>query len=146
MEVNTIIIRAEGVLKRIITPVTVCQSVLLIQHAGLSSISIDASAMWDTGADSCCISASLAAELGLTSIGSFTAHGFQSSGEYPGYMLDITLPDGQSALNVPVVAFDKRSNYDIIIGMNIISLGRFVIDNNKGNTIFSFQFGEGAIS
>jgi hypothetical protein len=139
MEVNTIILKAEGILKQIVTPVTVCQSVLYSNRKGLVSTPIDVRAMWDTGADCCCISSSLAYELGLTSIGAWNVRGFQSSGDADAYILDMTLPDGQIICNVPVITFEGSGNYDIIIGMNIISLGRFLIDNNNGNTIFSFK-------
>jgi hypothetical protein len=53
--------------------------------------------------------------------------------------MDIILPDGIRIANVPVAEIDSEREFDIIIGMNIISLGDFAISNNNGKTVMSFR-------
>jgi hypothetical protein len=95
--------------------------------------------MWDTGSTGTCISARLARYLELSSVASLdltTVHDSKASNVY---MLDIILPDGIRIANVPAAEIDSKREFDIIIGMNIISLGDFAITNNSGKTVMSFR-------
>jgi hypothetical protein len=139
MDILAITIRAEHRLNRIITPVTVQQAEAYCVSKGLVIDPIEARALWDTGATGTCISARLAQYMKLDSVTSLyvtSVHGSKPSKIYP---LDIILPDGIRIANVPVAEIDSEREFDIIIGMNIISLGDFAITNNSGKTVMSFR-------
>lgn len=94
--------------------------------------------LWDTGATGSMITSRVVKELGLSPIRQIqTAHA-QGVSMTNLYYVNIILPNGIQVPNVPVgegVLVDT----DVLIGMDIISLGDFSICNRNGGTVFSFQ-------
>jgi hypothetical protein len=124
---------------RIITPLSVQQAEDYCRTQNFKQIKFDARAMWDTGSTGCCISQNLAESLGLTSIASLdlvSAHGSKPS---DAYILDILMPDGILVKNILAAEIIPSGSFDMIIGMNIISLGDFAISNDNGKTVMSFR-------
>jgi hypothetical protein len=139
MDSLAITIKADGILNRIITPVTVQQAENYCISNGFEIKPVEARAMWDTGSTGCCISQRLAQYLALTRIDSWNLTSVHDSKASNVYLLDIVLPDKISIANVPAVEIEAIGQYDIIIGMNIITLGDLAITNDSGKTVMSFR-------
>ena len=98
-------------------------------------------AIWDTGATASVITEKIVNALGLKPTGMsnvITANGptVQST-----YIVDIVLPNNLQVRDVTVTgAPGFSSDCDVLIGMDIISLGDFSITNFEGNTCLSFRF------
>ncbi len=99
---------------------------------------VNCQCLWDTGASSSCISKNLAEKLGLKQVGvaqSFTAAGLTLAKTY---VVNIGLPNH---VQIPMVMVSEAvlNGFDVLIGMDIITLGDFSITNVDGRTIFSFR-------
>ncbi len=101
---------------------------------------LSVNALWDTGASSTCISKALSKKLGLGIIGKHrmrTASGIQT---VPEHIIDITLPNNLHIPMIPAVEFVGAPNFDILIGMDLITLGDFAITNAGRTSCVSFRF------
>lgn len=99
---------------------------------------IKCTCLWDTGASSSCISKRLAEKLGLIQVGvakTFTAAGLSQTKTY---IVNIGLPNH---VQIPMVPVSEAvlNEFDVLIGMDIITLGDFSITNVGGKTVFSFR-------
>jgi len=57
---------------------------------------------------------------------------------YPVYSAAIKIQGGLKIKEHRFVSFPSIHTFDMIIGMDIIALGKFCIENRKGNSVFSF--------
>lgn len=55
------------------------------------------------------------------------------------YLIDIGLPNGVAFSAVQVSRAILGPGSDVLVGMDIISMGDFSITNQNGNTVFSFR-------
>ncbi|MDR1901464.1 MAG: hypothetical protein LBQ88_04170 [Treponema sp.] len=132
--------KADHRLTRIITPVSVQQSKEYCALKDFTAYPIDALAMWDTGAKLTYISYKLASALKLIKVNSLELTSIHNRAFTDVFLIDITLPDNTAMIgNIMAAAVDTGNEFDIIIGMNIISLGDFAITNDDGKTVFSFR-------
>lgn len=102
--------------------------------------SIDVIALWDTGATTCCVSEDVVKKLSLVSTGNLRISTPSSSNELVDtYLVDLLLPNDIKIDDV-VVAHSKigAQGIGLLVGMDIISKGDFLITNNN-ETIFSFR-------
>ncbi|GHT60988.1 hypothetical protein FACS1894109_19200 [Spirochaetia bacterium] len=139
MDTLAITFKMDRRVDRVVTPLSVQQAEDYCRTQNFEYIKFDVRAMWDTGSTGCCISQNLADSLGLTSIASLdlvSAHGSKPSDVY---ILDILMPDGVLVKNVLAAEIVPSGEFDMIIGMNIISLGDFAISNDNGKTVMSFR-------
>lgn len=97
------------------------------------------SAIWDTGAMKSCITKRIAEDLSLIPIGRTTLGTANGSTVADTYFVDIGLPNGVMVPKVLVNCADLGEGLDVLIGMDIISLGDFSITNLNGRTTFSFR-------
>ncbi len=95
-------------------------------------------AIWDTGATGTVISKKVAVDLGLKPISMAKVKGVNSESIVPVYYVNVYLPNKVSILFVRVTE-GLLGDVDVLIGMDIISLGDFAISNFNGKTIFSFR-------
>lgn len=93
--------------------------------------------IWDTGAQSTVISAKVAKELRLKPIGKVDVRGVNSTIESNVYLVNLCLPNKIIISFVQVTEGNISS--DVLVGMNIITLGDFSITNFNKKTIFSFR-------
>ncbi|MDE6736107.1 MAG: retroviral-like aspartic protease family protein [Treponemataceae bacterium] len=96
-------------------------------------------AIWDTGATKTCITKRIADDLNLIPIGRATistANGIITTNTYS---VHIGLPNGVTIQNILVSCANLGADTDILIGMDIITLGDFSITNVNGRTVFSFR-------
>lgn len=95
--------------------------------------------LWDTGASSTLISSKVAKALGLTSIGTSFLSGYNSGIDVKNtFLVHLGLPTGDIVTNVVAMEFDG-DDYDLVIGMDVITRGDFAITNKGQKTTFSFR-------
>lgn len=86
----------------------------------------------DTGADNTCISPKVAASLGLQPISKIPVSGATGVAEMNQYMIDLMLQFGPNSIpigNHVVTGFNSHSsNYDMLIGRDIICRGIFTME------------------
>ncbi|MHC6204130.1 retropepsin-like aspartic protease [Breznakiellaceae bacterium SP9] len=139
MESQAFTIRENDKIESIITPVTVQQSIAFCQYFNIQTKQIEACAMWDTGANGSCISRGLAQKLNLKSIEIRKVEGIHGIKKSNVYITDSMLPNKLTVANVRVTEYLDNDDFDIIIGMDIITLGDFSLSNDKGKSVFSFR-------
>lgn len=98
-------------------------------------------AIWDTGAMTTNISDNVVKSFGLVPTGTTKLGSIYATNMRPTYEVNIELPGGFRCCGLRVVGVDKIiKDVDVIIGMDIISLGDFAVSNYNGKTSFSFRF------
>ncbi|MEO6098306.1 MAG: aspartyl protease family protein [Fibrobacteria bacterium] len=98
-------------------------------------------AIWDTGATGTVITKAAAAGLGLVATGQTEVHGVHGGKVVSTYIVDLHLPNGATIPFVEVTECDALSNdgkCNVLIGMNVISLGDFAVTNKENNTVMTF--------
>lgn len=105
-----------------------------------TDITMPAKALWDTGATGTCISKELAQKLKLAPIGMQQIQTPSGVGTVNKYQMHIVLNNEVIIPNVTVIDSEiGNQNIDILIGMDIITLGDFAISNFENKTQFSFR-------
>ena len=97
-------------------------------------------ALWDTGSTMSVISEELASKLNLEPVGEMLAE--TAGGKYVAkrYVVSISLPNRLNIENVMISSGKLGPGIDLLIGMDIITLGDFAITNYNNKTVFSFRF------
>ena len=98
---------------------------------------IKTDAIWDTGATHSVFSSRIAQKLDLASVDKWTAGGINQVIKTDVVVATIILPNGLK-LTEKRFAICDIPGADVLIGMDIISMGDFVITNARGKTFFSF--------
>lgn len=97
-------------------------------------------ALWDTGATGSCISDQKVKDLELVPTGKITMTTPQGKTEENTYLVDIVLPNNVTVQGVVVNGSRiGEQGLDLLIGMDIISMGDFVISQPSRGTVFSFR-------
>ena len=96
-------------------------------------------ALWDTGATTTVISSRIVQQLHLQPFDSTGVSGIMGVSNTNTYLVHISLPTGDTYTFIEVMESDF-DDYDIIIGMDIISLGDFCFTNANSRSCFSFRF------
>lgn len=128
----------DGIAEAILTPVAVCEAVELKEGMKIPPVYRTENCMWDTGATNSLISSKVVNALKLNPYGKCLVSDNTAVEERDTYMVHIGLPTGNTAINVEVM-LTQSSDYDVVIGMDIITQGDFVITNANGTTCFSFR-------
>lgn len=95
--------------------------------------------VWDTGASKSSISQRVVDELGLISVGNIVISTSNGVVTVNAYYVDFTLPNDETVKYILVSCADLGDETDVLIGMDIISLGDFSITNANNQTTFSFR-------
>lgn len=96
--------------------------------------------IWDTGATTSVITKKVAQGLGLKPIGKTLVQGVTGRGTRNRFLVNFYLPNKVIISYVSVTECDALAgDFDILIGMDIISLGDFAVTNYRGKTTFSFR-------
>ena len=108
--------------------------------AGVNPISTKA--IWDTGAQKSIITPYIAQALNLKPVNQVTIGGIHGKNQSDIVIVTLEIP-GQNIhkdLQVAVCPFnaDPKSDTNMLIGMDIISQGDFVLSNGGGDTLFTF--------
>jgi len=121
------------IVREISTPVTLYSS-----FSSLDGKIVSTSAVWDTGANHSVLSPKIVQELELCAIDTKWVYGINNSNRLSDVVIatirftdDLVLANRRfSVNNIP--------GTDVLIGMDIIMMGNFVINNTDGKTLFSF--------
>lgn len=120
-----------GVVRAVVTDVG-----LVLDATKESMRVVKSRALWDTGAVTSVIDKSLVEKLGLVPFDTgraYTAQGFYDSSMY---LLDVMLPNNIIVKGLRV-GDGEFQGFDMLLGMDVISLGDFHLTND-GNTVFKF--------
>lgn len=96
-------------------------------------------AIWDTGATSSMISASMARKLQLVPIGTVQIAGVHGIQNTKCYFIDIIFQNGFTIENIKVSEGSNFGGFDLLIGMDIIGRGVMLINGMDGNLKVQFQ-------
>jgi predicted aspartyl protease len=102
-----------------------------------SSKTLDAT--WDTGAMGSVVARKIADDLGLPVIGYSKISTANGPCEVPFYYIDVKLPNQIVVQKLRVSGGRLPEKCDMLIGMDIISLGDFAVSNYQGKTTFTFR-------
>lgn len=98
-------------------------------------------AVWDTGATSTCITPKVVKEIGLKPSGKTHINGADGKIKkaVATYKIDMILTQKTLVQGINAAELVNLKSCDILIGMDVITLGDFSITNEKRKTIFSFR-------
>jgi uncharacterized protein YchJ len=96
-------------------------------------------AIWDTGATGSVITKKVAQELNLKPVGMVEVHTASGIDTANTYLVNIWLPNKVVFYNLRVAEGKIAEQYEVLIGMDIISKGDFAITNYNGTTVFTFR-------
>jgi hypothetical protein len=139
MNFQALTITAPGIAQSIILPVVVNQSKSLCQRFGLNKTEAGVYALLDTGATNSSISNTLAASLGLQVLDKYRVEAAGGVHFGNAYSIDVALRNMDPFTNIHAVEFVGNDRFDIIIGMDIITLGDLAITNCDYRTVLSFR-------
>lgn len=97
-------------------------------------------ALWDTGSNMTVISENLAREMNLEPVGEMYANTAGGNFKFNKYVISVSLPNRLNIENIAIAGGNLNKDIDILIGMDLITLGDFAITNYNNKTVFSFRF------
>jgi predicted aspartyl protease len=139
MRYNALTIASPGIAQNILMPVVIQQSKSICQAYHINSDAVDVYALLDTGASVTCISQTLADKLNLKTVGQGimdTAGGIHKTNLY---YIDLLMRNDISFINIQAMEFTGSKRFDILIGMDILTLGDLAITNAGQRTVISFR-------
>jgi len=95
-------------------------------------------AIWDTGATNSVITQNVVDALRLQPTGMTRVQSFDSTKMSETYLVNIALLNNVAVPHVKVTKGSIAVGIDVLIGMDIITIGDFAITNRGGVTVFSF--------
>lgn len=96
-------------------------------------------AIWDTGATGSVITQQVVDTCGLAPISLAQVHGVGGMHMSESYLVNMMLPNKAGFFGVRVTR-GELTGVDVLIGMDIITRGDFVLTNMCGITVFTFRF------
>ena len=129
---NCFTYRYNGITKFLITPAG-------IESARNKRDTIEIKALWDTGASRSLIREEVASQLNLQSVSKIILS-TPSDKNFPSnvYLVNLYLPN-QTRFRDLQVAEGVLKNYDMLIGMDVINCGDFIVSNFDMKTTFTFR-------
>ncbi len=95
--------------------------------------------IWDTGASGSVITKNVADKLDIKPTGQRMVNHAQGSDITNTYFVNLVLPSNVTVENVTVMEGKLPEGVDLLIGMDIVTLGDFSITNKDGMTVMSFR-------
>ena len=98
-------------------------------------------AAWDTGATNTIISPEIVKVLGLQPTGKAQVSAYGGIVEVNTYTIDLCFENGYKIANLQVMSDESNAefDYDVLIGMDVITEGDFCITTINSQTTFSFR-------
>ena len=131
--------KAEGRMKAVVTDAFIFEAVDLDVEGVPSHRFFTKNAAWDTGAEITILSPRVVETLGLKSVGKSSVMGIGGDEEVDVFCIHVGLPNGYLYEDL-IVYCSEIDDYDILIGMDLISQSDFFLTNIKGDNIFAFQY------
>jgi hypothetical protein len=126
----------KGICNAIQSPIAVSQAPALAKKG--KCIYKNFKGLWDTGATHTVISAKAVKLLGLVPVGKTRVLHAQGEDTVPTYYIYVKLP-GQMEITGITALKGQLSDVDVLIGMDVINRGDFLISNHKEKTTFLFR-------
>ena len=101
---------------------------------------VNLKALWDTGANCCVISETIAKKLRLPNIAEVQMKHANGIAIVNTHMLSLMLPNNILFKNIRAMSCKPIHSFDMIIGMNVINKGNMYIVHNKAGIRFSFRY------
>lgn len=102
--------------------------------------SIRVKALIDTGANGTCISRRLSSACHLEPFTAMKIFSAQGESVVPVYKMGIKLPSRTEFQNILVTEVAGSPNFDVIIGMDILSQGDIALTGDSNGLVFSMRF------
>lgn len=96
-------------------------------------------AIWDTGATHTCITQKIVNELGLIQTGVTDIHTAGGPCQRPSYLINAVLRTNHEVQGLKVTLCDLHAHFDVLIGMDLITLGDMAVTNVNSQTTFTFR-------
>jgi predicted aspartyl protease len=96
-------------------------------------------AIWDTGATASVITEKVVFECGLKQISIQDVHTASETYQAEVYLISLTLPNNVHFAAVRVTKGKLVGEFDVLVGMDVITQGDFAVTNHGGKTFFSFR-------
>lgn len=137
LQYRTFTLAHDGLSHVLITDISISQAFNPISEKALPAKAYKG--IWDTGATNSVISQRIVGECGLKPTGMVKVQ--HVGGESPSetYLVNILLPHQVGIPQIKVAKGSMGATADILIGMDIITMGDFAITNLNGKTVFSFR-------
>ena len=103
-------------------------------------VSVKLRALVDTGSNGTCISHRLASACHFEPVTAMKIFSAQGESIVPVYRMDIKLPCGTRFHDVLVTEVAGSENFDVIIGMDILSQGDIALCGDSEGLVFSMRF------
>jgi len=132
-------VKYNGLVNRIVTDVHLSVPNSPDQFAAPLLPQVRTTALWDTGATSSVLTATVAKQLALTSVGLLQVKHAGGSDHRNAYVVNFFLPNMVVVSNVMVSECADTGQFGAIIGMDIIARGDFSLTNVNGETWASFR-------
>lgn len=126
----------KGRASRIVTPVRISAPSKVADFKGATQYR----ALWDTGATGSVITPQVARDLGLIATGQSAHTGINGVSTSNTYVIDLYLAEGLRISTTAAEAGEHDLGFDVIIGMNIISMGDFAVTSLNGLTTMSYRY------
>ena len=110
------------------------------KNHNFKSVKDSYNALWDTGSNMTVISNALAEALNLNPVGEMLVDSVNGKFRTKKYVISITLPNKLNIENLVVSSGNLGPGIDLLIGLDLITLGDFSITNVNNRTVFSFRF------
>jgi predicted aspartyl protease len=99
--------------------------------------------IWDTGATNCVLNHGVADKLGLQPTGQMQVMTANGQAIASTFLINIILPPLNAEKQVRIIDInaaegDLGPDTDMLIGMDVISIGDFAVENDGGKTCYSF--------
>lgn len=138
MEIRAFTVKYDSVPNQLITECEVSQPSVNAKNSKNLVKRIKVNGLWDTGATNSVINKSVAERLNILPMGVSKIHHAGGESSVNTYVVNIILPH-KVEISMVKVSEAEMQGFDILIGMDIISLGDFAISNFNGKSIFSFR-------
>jgi len=122
----------------IVSCAVICPAIELNDFTNISTYHKTDTALWDTGATNTLISSSIVSQLNLQPLSKAIISCANGEVETTTYLIHVILPTQTAELNVEAILNDNP-DYQVVIGMDIISKCDLSISNKDGKSIFSLR-------
>ncbi len=132
---NALTISANGIAPTLITDLHVCPPV--IDESKSAKSMRKCKGIWDTGATGSVINQKVAEDLGIKAVGMTNVDTASGSTISPVYLVSFILP-GKVVIQGLTAVQGTIRGADVLIGMDVITIGDFAITNLNGKTKMTF--------
>lgn len=130
--------KCPDIIDAIISECRVCPPVDFMKGELPEEVYISQNAMWDTGATNTLISPRIIQTLKLKPFGKSSISSANGVIEANSYLIHVGLPSGSIITNILALE-NNNEDYEIVIGMDIITQGDFAFSNKDEHSTFSFR-------